>query len=814
MSQENPQASINSLILTLFPIHPRALNEQVNTHIFSEIQKILETFDHEFHEIFQALPHQNQSQVTKIKAIFYENIIKIIEELKQARKRQFRYKNHSVAWWPSPDEIFLSNQIPACSHAFIVQEETFFFVLKESNPYENIKNSRKKKYYFLSKKPIQQSKSLITIFFQFRSPNKVEDSKFGKFPKQEQINAEILNKLNDLLKGKSYKPNPHSNSSLSILSFHLNLFTQKKEPVILYKNLCEYHNKYLMKSHSTVTETLVQRKNHLGINKKVDHETLDQIKSIETSFLKKMSHLLVGFENLLISIWEKKSRITQTDYIISLDKIIKWLGRDFLANNLQLILSNAKQMNEWMNLYKIDFKSIETQVNNPNGHPLFPLDTRFFNSEFKKDLLDSLPNLPLEELLDGYVYKSDNWYALNSLQALWHNKIKCIYIDPPYNTGNEDFMYKDNFSRHEWMVMLRNRLEVAKTFLSEEGVIIISIDDNEMANLKLLLDQIFEENSIGPIIVQTNPRGRTLDKHLAKTHEYLLIYAINKEHVNTLFKIAKNEEQLAKFNKIDEKGRVYRLIELRNRNPRFNRSNRPNLFYPFYTNPKSNRVSLTFSEEYPVEILPKTSRNTDDCWTWSKEKTSEHLEILESKKVSTGAWRVFRRNYLDEGGKAATTNEKSIWIEGSLSNERGREQLRDLFGVHIHDYPKSVDYIERIVRLATADNHMIMDFFAGSGTTAHAVLAINQKKHTKNKFILIEKSNQVENVILPRIKKLSYAYDWKNGFPVNKNGQGVFIQYQRLEQPLEDFFTKIILDRFNPRTQIRYQFKGFKLQGS
>jgi adenine-specific DNA-methyltransferase len=373
---------------------------------------------------------------------------------------------------------------------------------------------------------------------------------------------------------------------------------------------------------------------------------------------------------------------------------------------------------------------------------------------------------------------------------MWEGKVKCIYLDPPYNTGNDDFIYKDSFSRYEWMVMMRNRLELAESYLSEDGVIIISIDDNEMYNLKLLMDEIFGNNSIGPIIVQTNPRGRTLDKHLAKTHEYLLIYAINRDHINTLFKIPKNENQLAEYNKVDDKGRVYRLIELRNRNPRFNRTNRPNLYYPLYTNESTNQISLTRSPNYPVEILPKTSRNSDDCWTWSKEKTFANLKLLTSKKVSTGAWRVFRKNYLDKKGESSRTKEKSIWTESSLSNERGREQLRDLFGLHTHDYPKSVDYIERIIQLATDDNQVIMDFFAGSGTTAHAIMHSNQKNHTKNRFILIEKSNQFNNVILPRIKKLAYSYHWKDGCPIDQNGQGVFIQYQIIEQPMEDVFTK------------------------
>ena len=793
MSKQNPQASIQSLILSLFPVHPRAINEQIFNEITTTIKEIWKSTEIKILSKLQSQNNKDSVQDKLVLELFIENLQRKIESLKEARKNHFRAGGLALEWWPSPDDIYLSNRVPAFYHTFRIQKKSIEFVLNATLPENLVKRYPKKKYYLLAEEPIEQKESSIQISFQLRPLGEKEAKKFDKQPKQELINKSTLNTIKYWLDENHIQVDTES-TFLETFSFHLSLFTQKNDPIILYKNILDYFTDFIDRMVINDSKDMTHSKVHISIEKNLDSTPFRQI---EYLFFQEIVTLLAKFEDFLISIWSKKCFITQTDYIISLDKLVDWAGRDFVENISESILSNKKQMREWAQLYKINMDRLKLQMISSDSQESLPLDTAYFNTAFKKKLLNALPDNSFKDLLDGYVYKSDNWYALNSLQDLWRGKIKCIYIDPPYNTGNDDFLYKDNFSRFEWMVMLRNRLEVAKTYLSEDGVIIISIDDNEMSNLKLLLDELFEENLIGPIIVQTNPRGRTLDKHLAKTHEYLLIYALDKDHVNTLYKIPKNKEQLAEYNKVDDEGKVYRLIELRNRNPRFNRINRPNLYYPLYTNLISDRISLTQSDEYPIEILPKTSQNIDDCWTWSREKAHENLHLLVSKKVSTGAWRVFRRSYLDKKGESSKTKEKSIWMEGSLSNERGREQLRDLFGSHIHDYPKSVDYIERIINLATDDHHFVLDFFAGSGTTAHAIMQSNHKNQTKNKFILIEKSNQFENVILPRIKKLSYSYNWKDGSSIDKNGQGIFIQYQILEQPMEEAFTEDEMENFN-----------------
>ncbi|MDP2837775.1 MAG: site-specific DNA-methyltransferase [Candidatus Moranbacteria bacterium] len=371
------------------------------------------------------------------------------------------------------------------------------------------------------------------------------------------------------------------------------------------------------------------------------------------------------------------------------------------------------------------------------------------------------------EATENVFIEGDNLEVLKLLQKHYREKIKMIYIDPPYNTG-KDFIYTDNFTENksdyyertgqsengvkltsnpesngryhsDWLTMMYPRLFLARNLLKDDGVIFVSIDDNEVANLRLIMDEIFgEENFVAQIIVQLNPRGRTLDRYFAKTHEYILVYVKDVE-TDAIYEIVKSAEKISEYNKEDEVGK-YRLLELRNRNPVFNRSNRPNLFYPIYTNPKTKLVSLSKDDNFSVEILPLNSKGIEGCWTWGKNKVEENIGSLLAKEVNTKAWRVYRKDYLyGENGDLATTKEKALWIESEINNEYGKEVTRELFeGVSPFDFPKAVALIKKCIVAGTKDSDLILDFFAGSGTTAHAVMDLNAEDGGNRKWICVQ----------------------------------------------------------------------------
>jgi len=384
---------------------------------------------------------------------------------------------------------------------------------------------------------------------------------------------------------------------------------------------------------------------------------------------------------------------------------------------------------------------------------------------------------------ENLIVEGDNLEVLKLLQKSYLGKVKLIYIDPPYNTGN-DFIYPDNFSESlqtyleytgqvdadgrkfgtntdadgrfhsKWLNMMYPRLYLARSLLREDGVIFVSIDDNEVDSLKALLKEIFgEENFIAQIVVQTNPRGRTLDRFLAKTFEYVIVFARD-SGIESISQVPKDAEALAEYSETDEFGR-YRELELRNRNPVFNRSNRPNLWFPIYVDPATGHVSLKRSETFVQEALPRNSEGVDGCWTWSRKKVEEDISLLIGRQVSSGAWRIFRKDYLPSDG--ATTKEKSLWLDKGMNHENGKEELGRLFGVTPFDFPKSSAFIQKVARLATSADtgDIILDFFAGAGTTAHAVLNLNKQDGGNRKFILVQLPEPTGRTDYPTIAEIT-----------------------------------------------------------
>ncbi len=376
--------------------------------------------------------------------------------------------------------------------------------------------------------------------------------------------------------------------------------------------------------------------------------------------------------------------------------------------------------------------------------------------------------------------EGDNLDALKLLQEAYLGKIKMIYIDPPYNTGN-DFIYEDDFSMSgddwngvsgdydedgnrlvqntesngrfhtDWLNMLYPRLRIAKDLLRWDGAIFISIDDHEQENLKKACDEIFDEsNYIGKIAVVNNLKGRNDKKDIATCHEYLLIYG-KSEFVAGGMPLT--EEQRQKFDKFDEKGNAYQLRDLRKRGRPDKREDRPNMYFPIYYNESTKECSLEKHEGW-VEIVPLRGDDSDGRWRWGRERVQANLSILEPHySYIAKRWGIQHRVYLnpalnpaigfDEEDDAESIEErssksKSFWMGGELSSDVGRRQLKNLFGTALFDYPKSVDFILNSLYMGTDSDAIIVDFFSGSATTAHAIMQLNAEDGGHRKFIMVQ----------------------------------------------------------------------------
>lgn len=352
--------------------------------------------------------------------------------------------------------------------------------------------------------------------------------------------------------------------------------------------------------------------------------------------------------------------------------------------------------------------------------------------------------------------EGDNLEVLKLLQTAYFNKIKMIYIDPPYNTGN-DFVYEDDFAdpmarykevtqqttksnpetmgryHTNWLNMMYPRLRLAANLLKEDGVIFISIDDNEITNLRKISDEVFgEENFVAQLTTIVKPEGRRYG-FFAKTHENILVFAknIDKIHLNEIVVDGST------YQYYDEIG-GFNLKGLRNRNVQaFNSSNRPNLRYPFYVNinnPDKNnlcKVSLEPIEDYQ-EVWASTINGLESVWRWGKEKAQNEIDELAAYKGNDGEIRIFQKE------RKLTQMAKTVLMDKNYISNKGTKEVQELLGKGLFDFPKPIELIKLLLSIGTDSDDIILDFFSGSATTAHAVMQLNAEDGGNRKFICVQ----------------------------------------------------------------------------
>ena len=401
-------------------------------------------------------------------------------------------------------------------------------------------------------------------------------------------------------------------------------------------------------------------------------------------------------------------------------------------------------------------------------------------------------NLPENSNSENIYISGDNLDGLKHLLKSYSKEVKCIYIDPPYNTGSEGFVYKDNFnftaeklqdklsidetqanriidltkrnsaSHSAWLMFMYSRLQLAKDLLKDDGVMFISIDDKEQSNLKLLCDDIFgEENFLANFNIKANPRGRQSDSNIATLHDYLLCYGKSKDFVE-LNGIALTEEDIEEFDQFDEDGKAWRELGLRQRGSASLRVDRPDMFFPIYVNPEDLSVSLEKSDLHFVPVVPKKSTGVEGRWMWGFDKVKRDNSRIFARLIKRrNEYDIFIKDYLERNDEIRTKKPKSIWHEKDVNTEAGGKLVKSLFETSVFSYPKPIGLLKRIIALNTNSNEIILDFFAGSGTTGHAVMQLNADDGGSRKFILCQIDEPIDLVK----KKEAYNFCIKNNLP-------------------------------------------------
>ncbi len=445
---------------------------------------------------------------------------------------------------------------------------------------------------------------------------------------------------------------------------------------------------------------------------------------------------------------------------------------------------------------RVMFPNCVTEATDENGKPRLAVDFDQLRQELSDSIVEGAQeryrldwpgkraallaaNAPIaktlrpcrEESLDfdstqNLFIEGDNLDALKLLQETYLGKVKMIYIDPPYNTG-KDFIYKDNFTadkqdyladsgqidehggrllsnpesngryHSDWLSMMYSRIRLGRNLLVDDGIICASIDENEIQNIRKVFDEVFgEANLLFQVTLLCNPKGRSQDKYVANCHEYLIGYS--KQHLpKGAVNVPKGDEEITKnYKLVDGRGR-YRELELRNSHREFSKHNRRNLYYPFYVT-NGGVISL---EAVPDSepIFPDWGDGFEGCWTWGTDKAANQLNELVAKKVN-GKWKIYRKNYAESEDGEATKQVKSIWTEKRFHTEKGQATFNELFDtkVKLFQSPKSVETLCELLLMGSSAHSIVLDFFAGSATTAHATMQLNAEDGGNRKFIMVQ----------------------------------------------------------------------------
>lgn len=410
----------------------------------------------------------------------------------------------------------------------------------------------------------------------------------------------------------------------------------------------------------------------------------------------------------------------------------------------------------------------------------------FFNEILAKDEIDKLfdkkvldnfkiisdndnqPNIKFNRNSDGIIednliINGNNLLALHTIKNEFKGKVKLIYVDPPYNT-KKSFTYNNNFKNSTWLTFMKNRLEVAKELLRDDGFVAMTIDDSQLFYLGVLADEIFgRENRIGVVTIVINPMGRQRAKFFSDTTEYMLVYAKNKDAAqfnNVVLSETKKEE----FKYSDEKG-DYKLMPFLHDHKKGLRENKPNNWYPLYVSPDLTEISLDEKENF-IKLMPISKKGVERSWQKLRDKTEKDLNEgeLVADRDDDGIINIYYKyregerifDYWDIRDDIISTT----WDEKKYNaNHHGKRYLQNMVPDGEVSFPKSIFAVMDVIKLTTSNDDIILDFFAGSGTTGEAVLNINDIDKGNRQFILIEQLNEHVDVTTKRISK---SLDKKN----------------------------------------------------
>ena len=509
----------------------------------------------------------------------------------------------------------------------------------------------------------------------------------------------------------------------------------------------------------------------------------------------KIIDFLAQLEDFQKQLWLKKKFVLETNWCVTLDRVPEKFYPEIAANRAQC--------EEWEKLFALD--EIVGDLGNGNeawsippsadflkANPHLVLDTRHFSRDFVDKLLAALSVAgPLDEQTDGVLIHGENFQALNLLQTRYSGQVQCVYIDPPYNTDASAILYKNGYKDSSWLSLMENRLSLAQSALKDDGVICVAIDDEEVSKLRAIMAQNFH-TELGVVAVRSNPAGRKTKGRFAPAHEYALFYG--KTEQTTPASLDKTDSQKRSYPQEDDKGR-FMWTNLIRSGTNARREDRPRQFFPIFVNERDEiRIpdmewnedarSWTLLESATPDETTVYPRRTvagnevEGNWHRGHARIMDNLSEYRVRRSSSGAISIDFKKRMDEDALP-----KTWWDNSQYASANGTRQLLGMLGDRDFDFPKSIELVKDCLTASMNGfaNRVVLDYFAGSGTTGHAVINLNREDNGERKYILVEMGQHFDAVLLPRLKKVIYSKDWKDGKPVSREGGSQLIKRIRLE---------------------------------
>jgi adenine-specific DNA-methyltransferase len=639
-------------------------------------------------------------------------------------------------YWANADQYYVKTSEYFRDYSFMLPSgRKVHFVLTEASTEQNNnkeEEGKERRFILCEESPVYEDQGELYIQFTYR-----EDKE-----KQTTLNQKTVEKVfqsegvSDWLQELRTLAPTEKNKNRTLLEKHLNDYTSKNTfDYFIHKDLGGFLRRELdfyIKNEVMYLDDL-DTENEARIE-----QYLSKIKVIK-SIGHKIIKFLEQIENFQKKLWLKKKFVIETNYCITLDRI----PEEFYTE----ILQNQEQVNEWKRLFSIDEiegYSEPLTLDFLKKNPYLVLDTKLYEKLFVDKLIMSFEDIDAN--LDGLLVQSENFHAINLLSKRYKEHVKSIYIDPPYNTGGDDFIYKDNYRHSSWLTMMSNRVNIAKILLRQDGFFGTHLDYNEAHYYKLLMDDIFgRDNFVNEVIWKRRGGSSNPSNQLGVITDSIFLY--KRSNVAKLNNVYTRESEEAKkyieerFTEKDPDGRLYM------KSPIVSPNYRQNLCYDY-----------------------KGYKHPPNGWSITRdvmEKWDEEGKLYFPKNGE----RIYRKVYLDEYPGQPV---QSLWVDIFVINPMSNERV---------NFPtqKPVALIERFLKLTSEDNHIILDAFAGSGTTAHAVINLNRQDGGKRKYILIEMGNYFENVMKQRIQRLIYSKDWRQDKPISRQGSSHMFKYIRLE---------------------------------